>query len=131
MPKASSNTTSIADTWDSFDNNDQWEEIGNDNGQQITWDNPGEVHFGIFQRKVTVEIPEEKRNESGDAEADLLVFKNPDTGDNWCCWAGYQLREAFENHDVEPGTLCRIEYTGKRKAKQGEVKLFSVKVRKA
>lgn len=115
------------ETWDHFDNGD-WDEVGNDNGELITFEK-GTVMFGVFQGTHNIELPEDKRKE-GQTHADLLVFEYPNKkGQRWSVWKTYQLNEALENVADPEGKLFRIECLGSRKATQGEVKIFSVKVR--
>lgn len=126
MPKAKSQPTLDEENWDNFD--DDWEEVGNDNGELIQFSS-GDVMFGIYQGCHSVELPEDKQK-PGQTSADLYVFEYPDRkGSRWSVWATYQLREAIENVTDPEGKLFRIECQGTRKASQGEVKIFSVKVR--
>lgn len=116
--------------WDNFD--DDWTEVGSDNGELISFQQ-GTVMFGVFQELLSVELPEDKQKKDDgtiQTHADLYVFEYPnEKGKRWSVWATYQIREAMENVDEPAGKLFRIECLGSRKASQGSVKIFSVKVR--
>lgn len=112
------------------DDNEGWEEKSQDNGDLIAW-KAGDTHQGIYLGTQTVILPVSDQNpDVGDGSggtAEMLVFENL-TG-RWSSWMSYQLREAFE--DIEEGTEVRIKCTGERKAKVGNVKIFSVMTRTA
>jgi hypothetical protein len=112
------------------DDEEGWEEKGHDHGDIVVW-KPGEQHEGIYEGRVTIMLPVSEQNpDVGDGTggpADILVFSKPEYGTKWSTWVTYQLREAFE--DIAEGMECRIKCTGERKAKVGNVKVFSVKVR--
>lgn len=111
--------------FESFDY-DWGEELGDDNGELITLE-PGEPHYGRFVQRVTIDLPEDKR-ENGQETADMLVFSMlDDESKRWSCWVTYQLDKAFAH--INPGDQVRIECTGTRKANQGNVKIISVKRR--
>lgn len=120
------------ETWDHFDNGD-WDEVGTDNGELISFEK-GLVMFGVFQGTHNIELPEDKQKTLDDGttqtHADLYVFEYPNKkGQRWSVWKTYQLGEAIGNVAEPEGKLFRIECLGSRKASQGEVKIFSVKVR--
>lgn len=106
---------------------DGWEEKGQDNGDLIAW-KAGERHQGVFIGRREVELPVSEQNPEG-GSAEMLIFENRENGaqSRWSTWLTYQLREAFE--DIDEGTECRITCTGERKAKIGNVKIFSIKTR--
>lgn len=126
VKKTTDQPTLNEENWDSFD--DDWEEVGNDNGEIVQFKS-GDVMFGIFLGGHMIPLPEDKQT-NGQTEAELYIFEYPDRkGERWSVWATYQLREAMENVTEPEGKLFRIECQGTRKASQGEVKIFSVKVR--
>ena len=108
-----------------------WEEKGHDNGDLIQW-KTGEKHQGVFIGRHLISLPVSDQNpDIGDGtggQAEMLVFENRQHGGaRWSTWLTYQLAEAFE--DISEGTECRIECLGERKARVGNVKLFSIKTR--
>ncbi|MDE2106025.1 MAG: hypothetical protein KGL39_52870, partial [Patescibacteria group bacterium] len=59
-PKSSATGAFDEASWDSFDH--EWEEVGDDNGEIITFEKDT-VMFGIFVEKRIIELPPEKVNE--------------------------------------------------------------------
>lgn len=114
------NTTSLEEY-------EEWEELGDDNGELIGFE-VGTTETGIFLRRVTVEIPEEKRNpmRPDETTADMLVFAYPhNTDTRWSTWVGYQL----DRIPWEEGETYKVSCVSERKTTQGKVKIYSVKKR--
>lgn len=112
---------------DSLQEYEEWEELGDDNGEVINFE-VGTTETGIFLRRVTVPIPEEKRDPArpDNDTADLLVFAYPhNTDTRWSVWVGYQL----DRIPWEDGETYKVGCVGERKAAQGKVKIWSVKRR--
>lgn len=104
----------------------QWEEVGDDNGEIVAFEK-GTVMFGTYVQRNEIELPEDKIKDDGKLTATLYVFTAPDSDMRWSAWETYQLSKAMEKVGI--GDFVRIECTGERRAKEGSVKLFSVKRR--
>lgn len=112
----------FSDEWDS------WEELGEDNGEIVTF-TKGQAMIGEYVGLREIELKEEDWKQTGldewEKTATLYVFQEPGRSHSkWSVWRTYQLEQAMSK--VHPGDTVRICCTGERKAKQGEVKIFSV-----
>lgn len=103
------------------DQGSEWVEVGSDTGSLITW-REGENHKGIYLYSKQVEF----EGDTGATEtASMYVFENQHG--RWSTWETYQIREAMES--VTEGQEVWIACKGERKAKVGNVKIFSIKAR--
>lgn len=105
------------------DVDDGWEEVSDDTGDLVAW-TVGEKHQGIFLKTSAVTIPASE--EDPEETVDLYVFENQ-YGGRWSTWPTFQLSKAMDK--IPLGNEVRIECTGQRKAKVGNMLVFSVKHR--
>lgn len=99
----------------------EWVEVGSDTGQLISW-KENENHKGIYLYAKLVEFD----GDTGATEtATMYVFENQ--YGRWSTWETYQIREAMAS--VTEGQEVWIMCKGERKAKVGNVKIFSIKAR--
>lgn len=91
--------------------NDDWETIGEESGQLITWEKPGDQFTGIFIGERHIVPPDA---ESADDEFDQQLFRSNETGTGkgdvlYALNGGYKVREALT--EQYEGYLVRLTYT--------------------
>lgn len=112
---------------------DDWEEVGEDNGELVAW-SPGVSMIGTYIFSQSIPLTEEQRSTSANpdkTEADMLVFEDPANEERWCTWVTYGLQKVIDKGMFVEGDLYKITCRTERKSKQGNVLIFSVKRRKA
>jgi hypothetical protein len=121
MPTAKKTETN-PETLTEMVDDDGWEEVSDDTGDLIAW-GIGEKHRGIYLKIAYVTVPATEENP--EETVPLYVFEN--RNGRWSTWPTFQLEKAMEK--VPFGNETMIECTGQRKAKVGNMLVFSVKHR--
>jgi hypothetical protein len=91
--------------------NDGWETIGEESGQLIVWEKPGDVFTGIYVGERHIIPPDA---DSPDDEFDQQLFRSNDDGTGpgevlYALNGGYKVRQALT--EQYEGYLVRLTYT--------------------